>query len=852
PPLVWARPDRLARSRRRAARTRRVPRRVVRRLYAPSWHLLGRSRDEIAAWVVPPRDPGEPGRDDGGPRPAPSASGGGRRNRPGGLPRVLPVLLVTAAVSGAALHRLIGAGAAVGPDLVPAPGTAADLWLSARATWRPSGLGASATADPIDSLLAVLSLPLGGVPGRVVDLLLLSGLPLAALTAWLAAGALTGSRLVRAWSSLVWAASPPLLAALSAGRVGAVLAHVALPAAAFAVARAALDDSPRRRLTAGCAAGLLLTAVLSGAPSLAVAVVVAVPVVAVAALLHGRGALAVPTGVLPALVVPGGLLLPWWLAVAREPRLLLAHAGPAGKGPVTEVWEGLPAGAGQELAHLLSRVVPVAGTVSTGTLSMILAVVLGGPVVLAAAGALLRRGSVTFTAAAAVTGLAGLATALVAVRVEVGAAGSGLDGGSPFAGPAGPGLSLGILGLLAAAVAFGPTGHPAAPPDGGTGPVAGRARRSLRRLMPVAVAAGLLTGPLVVLGGWTWQGVAGPGHLARRWAPAVHRADPDVLPGIAADEAEGAAEARTLVVQDDRSTVRWTLARAAGPRLGDDSAALAALRLDGRDAPWPRGRAASEATVVAPVLAALLGDSSADARGRLAELGIGSVLLVPPVQAATALALDASPGLARVTAGQGAVLWRVDLAAQPGAPARAARARIVDERGFTVSTLASRGDRVDVTVPPAGNPRYVVLTERYHAGWTATLDGRPLRGLPTSGWAQCFDLPAGAGGRLRIEHRVGTPGAADPIALAVAVLALAGLLPVPELRRRLVRPAPPSPSRPVPRAAPTDPDPGPLPPMPRVFDTDHPETGAVAPLFSDVSGTPEARTEERPVAEEDR
>jgi hypothetical protein len=396
-------------------------------------------------------------------------------------------------------------------------------------------------------------------------------------------------------------------------------------------------------------------------------------------------------------------------------------------------------------------------------------------------------------------------------------------------------LSLFALGLLAAAVALAHQGRRSSPVRPGPG---------LRRLVVAArgvivtmVALVAFLGPLAALAGWAWQGVAGKEHRAARSAPALRRVPAEVLPALAADEAQGESASRTLVLRASRSEVRWALARAAGPRLGDDSAALSALRLteqSGRPGGVSNASGAGttfrhETELVAPALAALLGDGGEDARDRLAELGVGSVLVVPPVSADVELALDASPGLVRVTAVNHAVLWRVELPALTGAPTRAVRARLVGSDGRTLTALPSAGARVDVQLPAGGSPRYLVLTERVDVGWRATLDGRPLPSLVTSGWAQCFELPAN-GGRLRLDH-IGPGDALGGLRAGVLAFALVGLLPLPRLRRRLAVPSPPDPSRPVPRAAIAGPDD--LPPMPRVFGVDHPETGEVEPLFSD-------------------
>jgi hypothetical protein len=126
----------------------------------------------------------------------------------------------------------------------------------------------------------------------------------------------------------------------------------------------------------------------------------------------------------------------------------------------------------------------------------------------------------------------------------------------------------------------------------------------------------------------------------------------------------------------------------------------------------------------------------------------------------------------------------------------------------------------------------VVLTERTDSGWKATLDGRSLASLVTSGWAQCFELPA-SGGRLHLYHDGDLVETVRGVQVGVLAFALLGLLPLPRLRSRLAVPTPPDPSHPVPRTVDAGPALDQLPPMPRVFDADHPEDGEVAPLFSD-------------------
>ena len=219
-------------------------------------------------------------------RPPPSR----RPSRPPGRGRVRRAAaalgpVVPAAVAGLALERdlVLGGADPVGPWLLPAPASAGELWQAATSAWRPVGLGAHAAADPFAALLAGLGLVSGGPP-NAVRVLLVAAVPLAALAGWTGAAAFTRSRALRWWAALAWAAAPPLLDAVTAGRPAGVLAHVLLPLAAAALVPAAGLAPPRRPVAAACRLGLLLTALLAAAPSL----VVPAGAVLAAAALAGR------------------------------------------------------------------------------------------------------------------------------------------------------------------------------------------------------------------------------------------------------------------------------------------------------------------------------------------------------------------------------------------------------------------------------------------------------------------------------------------------------------------------------------------------------------------------------------
>ncbi|MFI7588398.1 glycosyltransferase [Spongisporangium articulatum] len=717
-----------------------------------------------------------------------------RRRRGPRTSRVLGGVLLLCAVGGLAGLRglLVGSGAVIGPALSPVPESVSQLWSLGSSAWRGVGLGRSAVGDPLTQLLAVLAWPFGvlATPAGVVRCLLLFALPLAAGLAWWAAGALTVSRSLRAWAAVGWAVMPSLLVAVATGRVGAVLAHLLLPPTALAVARAVgaprptrhgLSGEPRsgRRpgsLAAASAGGLLVTALLAAAPSLAVPAVLGLVLAFVLARSGTRLRL------LWAAVVPSVLLLPWWLAVAATPRLLLAEPGGAsapaavldgGHGVPGDVWRallwpadpvGLTAGPVHRLAEILSGVVGLGDDtqlVQAGAVAAAVPVLLLGLLALNRDG---RRGVVA--RGLWLLGLAGLLVALAAPLVD-----RRVDGGQVLLGWPGPGTSLLGFAVLAAAV----TGL-----DGAADRLRARSV-GWRHPMSVLLGAVAVVVPVVVLLAWTVTGWTVPDRASTAGREAwVHRGDADVMPAVAAAEAEGPAATRTLVLSVRAAKagapqqVSWSLLRDGGPRLGVDSAAAAALPA--------RQQAAQDPRVLA-LISGLLSDGAADQRDGLADAGIGSVLLLRGSTSEATLALDTAPGLVRVARTRGAVLWRVEMDGAPGGPTRPARARIVGADGEVQQTLASRRESVDAQVPAGASGRLLVLAEHADDGWTATLNGRRLGAGTYKGWAQAFSLPAG-GGHLVVRYADPLPQVSELGRLGVAGLAVLVALPLPRRRRR--------------------------------------------------------------------
>jgi GT2 family glycosyltransferase len=796
--LALASPLALWRARRRMRRGRLIRRRDFRRLLASPRQVLRQRRDAVtaylraqeAAWA---QTAASGSATSGSARPGPRERSPlhEARDRSGAV-RLIAIIAVLAAASGVAGLRLMlsGTGQVLGPALLPMPSSAGQLWWSAESGWRPAGLGLAAAGDPLNAVLALIAWPLGGSPSSAVALLLLAALPASALLAWWAAGGVTASRTLRTWAACAWTASPALLFAVATGRISAVLAHLVLPPAALLLARttAVARTGPYGsgpRLTRGGAiaasstAGLLITVLLAAAPALTVPVVL-VLLVALFTGSHGRRSVAWAT------IVPAVVLLPWWLAVAKHPLLLLSEPGGPSGTPAEltgasswqlALWPLDPARIGPgplrslagQLAQLLQPVLPAADAalVLRGA-----AVLLALPLLLAGLSALAVRPAPTrwiTVGAVRFCWLIALVAATAGVLLPTAQLGTGATGGTLVW----PGALVSLLTaaiLVAALCRLDGAAARLRLHSAGWRHVGSVLLGSLAVLMPVLLLAGWAST------GWTAQ--------AGAW---VHRGSPDAVPAVAAAEADSAAATRTLALDVGPQGVRWVLYRSGGPRTGEWSAA-ASLTADARS-----GRADQP---MLDLIGSLLSDAGSDQRAALANAGIGSIVLLKDSDPQVSQALDTATGLARVASSGRGLLWRVELD-DAGSPTRPARARILSRDGQVLATLRSAQDEVRARVPASGQGRLLVLTERADPNWKAWLDGRRLTPLFHAGWAQAFDLPL-AGGRLRVAYEPANTSTVNAARLIVAGIALLGAVPLPIRRRRFLPPPP----RSVPVAAP--------------------------------------------------
>ncbi|MFH8370905.1 glycosyltransferase [Streptomyces sp. NPDC018031] len=626
-------------------------------------------------------------------------------------PMLFAVLLL---VSFIACRDLIGGGSLAGGALLPTPSDLWDLWARYTDGWHPVGTGGTEPAPPYLAVFAGLSTVLLGSTGFTLTLLLVCSVPLAGITAYFASRPLVESRLLRAWGSVAYAFLPAATGALAGGRIGTAALAVLLPLMArAAVAAGGFTGSAaqaRPSWRAAWAYALLLTFTMAFTP-----------VVWPLALALGLGVLAFHFSrtrtahlaahglrLLAVLATPLLILAPWSLPLLVHPGRFLDEAG---------LSDGYGAASALDLLALSPG-----GPKGGGSLLLL-------GFVLAALGALLRGERQLAVRTAWVVALTGLLFAAVSNR----------------SGWAGPATLVYGLALLSAAVV------------GAEGARERVAAQSFGWRQPAAllVAAASAAAPLLAALSWMAGGADGP----------VERRDPVQVPAFVAAEAGNRDQARTLVLDGDRTEVDYVLVRGAGARLGDAELAVQA----GSD---PR---------LDKVVANLVAGSGADHTRQLSGYAVRYVLVRPGAPRQLVKVLETTPGLTRLSQEDGTTLLRLDQ--------RVSRVSVVPGPAGDRSA-AGAGDR-DAPVPVASGPveshteipdgpagRVLRIADKAAPGWQATLDGKPLKSTEVDGWAQGFELPAG-GGRLDLTYetplaRTAWVWAQGLLAVVLLVLALPG------------------------------------------------------------------------------
>ncbi|NUU16817.1 glycosyltransferase family 2 protein [Cellulomonas humilata] len=832
--VALGRPDGVTRARLAATRSRHLPRRTLRPLQAGWRDVWSQARDRRLARAEASRVVQAPSELE-----LRELAAVATRRRTT-LAVVAGLLVVVSGVGlGPLVAAVVGGARLVGTALLPSATRLGDLWSAATSGWVADGLGGPGPADALLTALTVPAAVAGGSTSSAVALLLLGSVVLAGVGAWAAAGAATRSVGVRAWAALVWAGAPALLLGLGDGRLGAVVAHVALPWVALGLARAvgvqrvdqvlsgvatarradevdletpvrgtptvptprvsgdAGDDAgpvagsvapvrvgapdPSGSISASAGAAIAFAVVVAGSPSLLVPGLLALCVVALCAPRRRGRVLLVA---LPALALLGPTLLEAGSRGLEGWRLLLADPGlpsaSTAADPLSRLL-GVPADASSLVPGVLPGALAVAWPLALGSVVLLVAVLAllrGAPVARAVRGAWL-------------VAALGAATAAVAVAVPV-----AVSDGVVVHGWPGPALSLGGAGLLAAAVIG-----------------ADRLRERLvhytfgwRQPLVAVVTLVAVAVPVVWLGTWTWQARSGDAVGLR----AVERS---IIPAVGQQAQASQLSSRVLAVSlepngdADGSTVTWQLVRGDGPELVDQAAAESTRTLSG-DLLTPVVVAPDAATSeVDGLVARLASAATGDVAGELAALGVADVLVPPlptdlgevdPDVAAAQLdelvsRLDSTAGLERVTENATGTLWRVQAtppvaggAAPTTLPAWArllpAGADVTDPAVAAVA-VPSADRAIDSTVAAGAADRLLVLAERADPRWHAWLDGRSLRAVD-DGWRQVFAVGADGGELVvRYDNPVRTPW----LVLQGLVALVTVLLAVPVRRRRGAR-----------------------------------------------------------------
>ncbi len=623
---------------------------------------------------------------------------------------------------------LSGTGTLGGGALVPAWSGAGGLWHEYLAGYHDTGIGSAASTPAYVGVMAVLATLFGGKPWLATDVLLLGGVPLAGLTAFIATRRLTPVLAARIWLAASYALLPVATGAVAAGRIGTVVAMVLLPLIASMAGRVVagqLRPSMARAARRAAWAAGLLTGIVAAFVPLAWPVVVIAAVAAAAAWSWLAPRTVINAAIIA--VVPGVIVIPWTFHLLTSPSAFFGEAG--------LVQPGLAAADLRPASLLL---------LSPGGPGLPPAWVTAG-LVLPALGALLLRRRAVLVRAGWGVALAGLVLGLVVSRARI----TPPQGGTAV--PAWPGLAIVIAAaglLLAATPLLELAGRALAGRALAGRGAAGRGHRlgaDWRFLATLAGLAAAVSAPALAAGYWLADGLNGP----------VTAVTTPFLPAFVAAAATGPDRPRTLVIRQDGTGMTYTVLRDADPVPGEPELAETGSSVNAME------------DVVASLAAAGSGDAGDTGRA-LSQFGIGYVLLPGPVNQALASQLNAAAGLQPLTRANAYDLWQVS--------GTVARVRVLTPAGATVA-VPSGSLGVNTTVAP-GTSGALVLAEAA-GGWSATLNGKPLTPVaaPVDGWAQGFRLPAGGGhlviARNQTARDLSLGGEAAAL-LAAFVLALPG------------------------------------------------------------------------------
>jgi hypothetical protein len=619
--------------------------------------------------------------------------------------------------------------------------SAADLWARGWTGWSESGLGVPALDGAFATMLSPVALVGGDV--RVGFGLLLALAPLAAVIgAWIAAGAATRSPQVRAAVALVYGLWPLFLASVADARLGAVIAHIALPWVVWGLAFATgwrkgeiLGDgseypsSHRPSASAGLLAAVALAAATVAAP------VLLVPTLAVLAIV-GASAGSLRWRVWTIGLLPLVIGLPGLVAAAR-------HLGEAASvlarepGPSAPFEALTPMGilTGSDGAWRWPEEFQDFGFASyiPGALALVAAVC-----------ALMLAWRSRAVIASATVASVGLLTA-IGTQASVAAWPDGA-GNPGLVGWPGAGSSLAAAGLLAAsAVAYGRIPVVRSPRV--------RAAAGFARAGAAATALAFVAG----LAALAWPGAV---------KGVAEAASSEVLPLAVPLEQAGAERVRALVLATgDEGVIEYSI-------LASDGSEYVSGRAFADSGGGPLARPGSEyaqADGLGETVAELAAGGESDT-SLLSAWGVGLVVVASGEDRIQA-ALDSNTALALVGGSERGTTYRID---RPLSDAPVARAWIEGTEGITVVPSTYASGRIEL---PEGAGGLLVIAVPADPAWQAQLAGEALYETRDEYGRQAFALPSG-GGLLEYSYRDGVHKAWWWAAAAATVWALLGAIPL--------------------------------------------------------------------------
>lgn len=539
--------------------------------------------------------------------------------RPAFFP-AFPWTIVTLAVIAGVTHgRWWGTGVLLGGGLLPLPATLADLWAQA---WtvvpRTLSLDAPALpADPFNFVLAVLGSLTWWSPTLALTSLFLIAIPLAGASAWWALSQIVSKAWTTSLGAGLWAVSPVFLMALSDGRVGAVVAHIALPWLVGALLGA---HNSWQRVGQASLATLV---VVAAAPILWPLVVVGYLVVGVSR--AGTSGVRVFAGVIPLGLAPSVILgAPrfgyWWDSVAgrwwADWGVLFADPGK----PVAYLsgsWWEMAAGWPHSVTEIFPTALPtwiVLVIAAPLVVTAVFSLAVGRPLAGAAFGGLVSLGLV------AAVGSAGLF--------------SGYENFERVFIWPGSAVSVLVLGLIIGAMA---TVDRVDFSDVLGNALSGPAQWVARGAAGALAAAALVSVVPFVGAAWGLAAQVVPSSAAR------------TLPAFVAAEAVTTPAVGTLIIREVGTDYQVSLERGSGPTLMDSSSFVRArdVAVTERDQELAR------------LVSVLVRPSSESPAQTLQDYGIRFILLDAPPESPASVALAKRPELVSASVANAGSLWQV-------------------------------------------------------------------------------------------------------------------------------------------------------------------------------------------------